>query len=253
MKIIAYNQRMLDVAIAEIQQQFNENKQVAISCEVFKKPKTKNQLGMFFGGLVDSVKDFLFKRGDDRSKEAITDNFYQASMHFDDEFKVERKLFNGDSYTIPLTLSRMDINQASKFIDLSMYLIDNSSVFDGLILHPSLRYCWINKITDNDIYNMKDIQVPMIDKEYLEHTRKQACLWCGKVNNSHAHHLRIDSLGGTGIKPSDVYTVPLCPECHKRLHDNGAEAFYNDCEWITKKISLANFAKIRYFKWRNKR
>ena len=36
-----------------------------------------------------------------------------------------------------------------------------------------------------------------------------------------AHHVRMGTDGGMGIKPSDKWAVPLCVTAHKALHDQG--------------------------------
>lgn len=43
----------------------------------------------------------------------------------------------------------------------------------------------------------------------------------------HAHHVRDQSGGGTGLKPADRWAVPLCggPGHHGELHQNGARTF----------------------------
>ena len=46
---------------------------------------------------------------------------------------------------------------------------------------------------------------------------------CG--TRSHAHHVRQGTGGGTGCKPDDRHTVPLCPIHHLELHQHGAATF----------------------------
>lgn len=41
----------------------------------------------------------------------------------------------------------------------------------------------------------------------------------------HAHHVRLGTGGGTGLKPGDAWTVPLCPAHHSELHQVGARTF----------------------------
>jgi hypothetical protein len=46
----------------------------------------------------------------------------------------------------------------------------------------------------------------------------------------HAHHERIGGGGGTALKPSDVYILPLCGECHITRHSSAFDSlrvFYN--------------------------
>jgi hypothetical protein len=39
-------------------------------------------------------------------------------------------------------------------------------------------------------------------------------------------HIRIGTDGGTGLKPSDRYTVPGCNRCHHRQHQIGERTFW---------------------------
>ena len=56
---------------------------------------------------------------------------------------------------------------------------------------------------------------------YLKYIRSFPCCWCGSDENIQSHHLRGFGLdGGTGLKPSDCYTIPLCPICHAEVHKN---------------------------------
>ncbi len=40
-----------------------------------------------------------------------------------------------------------------------------------------------------------------------------------------AAHVRIGTDGGTGMKPSDCYTIPLCSEAHQEQHMIGEQSF----------------------------
>ena len=55
-------------------------------------------------------------------------------------------------------------------------------------------------------------------KRYLEHVREYSCIFCCSPHNIVAHHIRTQTDGGMGLKPSDCYVVPLCPECHSKVH-----------------------------------
>jgi len=46
----------------------------------------------------------------------------------------------------------------------------------------------------------------------------------GKIE---AHHVRLGTDGGIGLKPSDRWAVPLCVTAHKILHDGGQITFEN--------------------------
>ena len=46
---------------------------------------------------------------------------------------------------------------------------------------------------------------------------------CG--GRMHAHHVRVASGGGMGMKPGDRWCVPLCGSHHSELHTGGARTF----------------------------
>lgn len=58
--------------------------------------------------------------------------------------------------------------------------------------------------------------------EYLEFIRSRGCIICDQL--SVPHHVRslttipYTLAGGTGLKPSDYVTVPLCPVHHEEIH-----------------------------------
>ena len=147
----------------------------------------------------------------------------------------------------------MDIDEASIFIDKCIFLIDNAKNFKDMVLRPELRYTWVRNISQYDLDMLKNCVFPRTDTAYLEHTRKQACIWCGRTHQSEVHHLKVAGQTGTGYKADDWLCVPLCRECHLGcLHQQGQEAFEQALSWITKYITLTDFCKIRYNKWRNK-
>lgn len=73
------------------------------------------------------------------------------------------------------------------------------------------------------------------DKAHLDFIRGLGCLICGK-HGVHAAHIRMagEQYGkrstGAGEKPSDKWTVPLCPEHHtdgpEAQHKGSEEAFW---------------------------
>ena len=56
-------------------------------------------------------------------------------------------------------------------------------------------------------------------KEYLQFVRSQSCAVCFGRVDVQAHHWRLGTDGGTGLKPSDCYTIPLCADHH--IGNNG--------------------------------
>ena len=66
----------------------------------------------------------------------------------------------------------------------------------------------------------------------------RACVSCGaRINGCDPAHLRTSTDGGTGLKPSDKYTNPLCRECHEKQHRIGEKSF-----WIEVMIHNPAFA-----------
>lgn len=254
MQTVVYNEKQLDVIVGDMFNRFNEYKSLAISYDKPYKDKTLKQLGYFFGGLVNSIKDYYHEIGEEWEVEDIKENFYQACSKLDERLIKQVRRFNGDIYEVPKRLSEMDIEEASAFIDKSVWLIDNAKCFQGLILHPSLRYTWVRHVSKDDLLEISQSKMPRLCPEYLEHTRKQACLCCGRNNVSQVHHLKIAGESGIGFKADDWLTIPLCPQCHLgELHQKGQEEFYKNLEWITKYISLVDFCRLRFLKWQMKK
>lgn len=64
--------------------------------------------------------------------------------------------------------------------------------------------------------------------KHLNYIRSQPCM-IGQMSGSQACHIRILTDGGTGIKPSDFYVLPMEYRYHKISHDIGEARFYK--EW----------------------
>lgn len=76
------------------------------------------------------------------------------------------------------------------------------------------------------------------DIKHLRFVRTLPCVWCFK-RPCHAAHIRKNGDGGTGIKPSDNRTVPLCPSCHYIQHEQGELIFWYRFGGYEKAIVLA--------------
>lgn len=63
------------------------------------------------------------------------------------------------------------------------------------------------------------------DAKYLKAIRKLPCLCCQQTP-SQAAHVRIGSNAGTGLKPDDRRTVPLCRKHHMEQHSLGEHTFW---------------------------
>lgn len=254
MQVIAHNISQLDSIVRNMYSKISEFGELQICYEKPFKDKTLKQLGYFFGGLCKAVREFYLENGiDSYSLENIKENFYYGCSAVDDRLLKTVRRFNGEMYQVPKRLSEMNREEASLFIDTSLRLIDMAKCFEGLVLHPSLRYTWVRHITPEDCRYFSDKDIQRIDKEYLSHIRSQACIWCGVSHQSEPHHLKLAGISGTGYKSPDCYAVPLCHKCHiAHLHQNGAEAFLRDLRWITKYITIKDFCLVNYNRWKNK-
>lgn len=74
------------------------------------------------------------------------------------------------------------------------------------------------------------------DEAYLAMIRQCPCLKCGMDPAAEAAHIRRSSpahgkFNGTGKKPADRHTLPLCGDCHRQdndaLHRIGEIAFFH--------------------------
>lgn len=75
------------------------------------------------------------------------------------------------------------------------------------------------------------------DRDHLSWIGTLPCLSCGRLGASVAAHIRIQTDGAGGRKPSDLYVTPLCglprvPSfgggCHETQHRNGEVTFWAD-------------------------
>lgn len=252
-KTTIYNERQMDVIMSDMANKFREYGSLSVDYGKPFKDSTKQQFGFIFGALIDSVIEFYKSRGEVWGVDEVKENFYQACAYLDERLKKQVTRFNGEKYEVPKRLSEMDCETTSVFIDKCIYLIDHAKCFEGLYLHPSIRYTWIRHITQDDIDGLRFVDFPRHDKEYLQYLRGQACLWCGCNQNVDAHHMRINGAAGIGIKPTDANCVSLCRKCHIRFHTKGIESFLQDCEWLTKYVDFATFLRLCYSRWKFRR
>lgn len=60
------------------------------------------------------------------------------------------------------------------------------------------------------------------DKKYLVYISEQKCMvYDCRRHPVISHHWRGGGEGGTGIKPDDTCTIPLCNDHHMELHNGG--------------------------------
>lgn len=81
--------------------------------------------------------------------------------------------------------------------------------------------------------------------KYLNWLREQKCVVSGKKAQC-AHHIRLGTNGGTSIKPSDYFCIPLRNEFHttggRALHIIGEETFLEEFK-LDKKLLFIEFMK----------
>ena len=246
MKVTCYNENQLDAIVKKAYEDLALKKAVNITVEDYHKPSTLKQLGFWFSCICNSVKDFYHLKGDDTwTTEAVKDLFYQTLSP-----RVKMTRLNGDIIEHPLHLSEMNREQMSKFIDDSLKLIERANCFKGLVLHPSVRFCWVHNITPDDIRQIDTRLFSRKCPEYLEYVRGQCCLCCGQFG-CEAHHIRETQEAGVARKADDWMTIPLCPEHHRAYHTKGSEWFKSQIHWILKYMTLEEFTMVNYNRWLN--
>jgi hypothetical protein len=62
------------------------------------------------------------------------------------------------------------------------------------------------------------------DYEWVSYVMQQSCEWCRASGPTKAHHVHRRGAGG-----SDYSCIPLCPECHAKIHSPAAPE--RDWEW----------------------
>lgn len=249
MKIILYNQKQKEIAKKYIDQ-LQDN--VMLSIDEFKKQKTKQQLGFIFGGLFDCVTEQSKEFGLDYDGDTIKEELYKILPTIDDSFYKKVRMLNGDIIKVPLRLSQMNAEQVSEFINYTIYILENYPQFQDIRLHPSLKYCWLLRLTKDDIRQVQSQVLPRVDKEFMEYSRKQSCICCGIANRSEVHHIKEAGLTGTGYKADDWASLPLCNNCHRLYHEKGKEFIYKELKFITDIVDIENFCKMKYLRWKNK-
>ena len=253
MKAVIYNDRQLGCIIKDVYQKFNEfGGQLSIEYNKPYKDKTKNQLGFIFGALIDSIQEYFKNNGERWTKKEIKNELYYLCSKYDERFVEQIRHLDGKTEHQIISLSEMDREMTACFIDRCLWLIDNLDCFNGLILHPSIRYTWIRHIEQDDIDQLRMVNFPRVDKEYISFEHSEPCFWCGKMTDIQVHHLKELGYTGTAYKADDWLSVPLCQDCHLAYHTNGKQAFEDGIEWITKYINIVDFCKLRYNRWKNK-
>ena len=83
-----------------------------------------------------------------------------------------------------------------------------------------------------------------LNKDYLKFISEMPCSNCSIIDGTIVpHHLKHRyspySGGGMGRKASDIFTMPLCFECHDRLHNGDNNVTNYQAEFIFKTLDRA--------------
>ena len=245
MKVTVYNLEQWERHKAEIEKLLNSKKSVNLSYDVSSKEKTKKQIGFFFSALCSQITDYLQDCGFNVSTDDVKYGLYSQVSKVVPEMVVDNTIF-GNCQRI-LHISDMDRYLMSRFIDGVFQVIDNNPMYSGLKLTPDVRYNWVFHIDWEELLQVKNIELPERDANYLDFIRSQPCIICGKQHRSDVHHLKDMTLCGLGEKAPDWATFPICHECHLGIaHGTG---FKDAMKWLP--INLVAFCKICYLRHKN--
>lgn len=93
------------------------------------------------------------------------------------------------------------------------------------------------------IRNSKRADVQRRSPAHRAWVRGFACCACGSTAAIECAHVRSGTDGGTGIKPSDVWCISLCRDCHARQHVVGEPAFEREHRIDMKALAREFLAK----------
>lgn len=244
MNFIITNKSQLKNVLTLFYSKYKENERYNLSFDVIKKEVSKRQRGFIFGGLCKVLRAFFYEtQGELYEISDIKEMLYRKAGVYE-----EKILPDGSSFYKYKGLSQMNMREASEFIDKVLLWIDNET---ECILPPYLRYCWLLHTTQQDIDTAMNFPIPLKSPDYLKYQRKEACcLHCGRVGHNEAHHIRGIKLDGLASKPSDIYTISLCHNCHtgdERLQDMRPAQLQKVIN--TYGFSLDLFCRLTYLRW----
>ena len=219
-----------------------EHGAINVTYEKVKRVKTKKQLKFFFGGLVKAMQKFYSER-DGKKKNAVLlrEGLYRTCSVV--EWGID--VVTDEPFSYYVRISDMSKKQMSDFISNVIDLIDNE--LEGCILTPDLRYLWANHITKDDIMKVEYecTRWKRLDPVFLVHTRKQACISCGQFGCD-PHHLTLTDKQGTALKAPDYLAMPVCRECHTKLHAISEPAFYRTLNKVMAGLEVETFLMLNY-------
>lgn len=82
-----------------------------------------------------------------------------------------------------------------------------------------------------DFYESLDsAERKVFDRKYNAFLESKPCSICGARNTSKPHHVRLPGNAGMGMKPADIYQIPICYNHHIKIHTMGAKTFQETFE-----------------------
>ena len=210
-----------------------------VTIEPVKRLKTLKQLGFIFGALITNLQAYYFDcTGDNYTADDLKEMLYQEIGIYK-----EKQYPNGKTYNSCITLSKMDTEQASRFINDVLNWIDNNT---DLVLSPDVRYCWVHGVNSDDLENARR-QLPEDCPEYLQYQRQSHCIHCG-LYPSVPHHLRSGQYAGMAKKSPDWFSLPLCWACHDKIHESEEQVLAN-LKHIFCGYSVEDFCRLAFDRW----
>lgn len=220
-----------------------KDKTLNITIETVKNYKTKKQLGFIFGAIITNLQVYYFDAtGEKSSPEELKEMLYKETGIYQ-----EKTYPNGKTYFECITLSKMDVNQASEFINNILNWIDE---YTDCVLSPDVRYCWVHNITEKRI-ELANKFLPKTSTNYLRSMKRSFCINCG-IFGCEGHHIRSGEYAGTAIKSPDWFSIPLCRDCHELAHRNEKQIIEN-LKHILGGLNLETFCMLCFDRWLNKR
>lgn len=252
MKMTLYNVPAAENAFVEIKAIIESGKAVNIEYDTAKKQKTKSQQGFIFGAIVSQIQAYFQNSGFNVDEEDIMLMLYDKVSAILPDMVKDRSSVCRFSRDYVVTLSKMDRELTSKFIDGLFTVIDTDPLFSGLQMTPDVRYNWVFHITEDDLAAIRNKQLPERDPDYLNYIREQPCILCGVQHRSEAHHAKVGQNIAVAMKTEDFRAIPLCHNCHLGIaHQEGNASLESRLGFITSRFSLEQFTRLCYCRWKS--
>lgn len=79
---------------------------------------------------------------------------------------------------------------------------------------------------------------PVRNKKYTNWVKTLPCCDCGAPADDPHHIIGTGCEGGMGTKACDLLTMPMCRECHTRLHEQPL-MWEHQWKWVAKTLQQA--------------